>query len=228
MPKVIVLPGSGFRAVEDMFRSESWEITHDIDEADLVQFVGGSDVSPHLYHQHPHRSTISSPERDEREKAIFIKCVDNGIPMAGICRGGQFLNVMNGGSLYQDVDNHCFGNHKAWIKDGVLPVIITSTHHQMIDPNYSTEVVVLMTAAESTRKWQMSDIRSSIKSESCMYPEKKIPRDIEALYYPGTRSLCYQPHPEFGSGVVGDTKEIYFIFLERYLFGGIERIEQQA
>lgn len=226
MPKVIVLMGSGFRAVTEMFQSEGWEITNDLDEADLVQFVGGADVTSSLYNQYTHATTRNDYERDMTEQAVYTACLDQGIPMAGICRGGQFLNVMNGGKMWQDVDGHSQGNHEAWVVGASLPIIVTSTHHQMMDVNYAVEVEVILTAGVATRKWSMSELTSSLKYDNCFYPDKDKRRDIEACYYPGTRSLCFQPHPEFGTGVVGDTKDIYFEFLERYLFGGNQRLEQ--
>lgn len=224
MPNVLVLPGSGQKAVKEMFQFEGWTIITDLDDADLVQFVGGEDVSPELYGQRLHKTTRSNPERDASEREIFLQAVDQGIPVSGICRGGQFLNVMNGGRMFQDVDGHGgVLTHDAYLPGAVLPVKVTSTHHQMMEPNWSTDVKLLLTAACSTRKYHMSDTNSNLAYEVVTYPDTKGNKhsDIECVYYPGTRSLCFQPHPEFTTAYAKETREVYFMLMENYLFGGL-------
>lgn len=219
--KVMVLVGAGHNAVCSMFVSEGWELCHDINDTDLVVFTGGEDVTPTLYNQRIHPRTNSNVERDNTEKEVYLNCLDLGIPMAGICRGGQFLNVMNGGEMYQHVDGHAIGGtHKAWILGGVLSVEVTSTHHQMMKPNYSDEVIILMTAKEATRKEEMSLLSDINAFERLTYADKTGRRttDIESLYYPNTRCLCYQPHPEFVTPKAKETREVFFNFLESYLF----------
>ena len=215
--KVLVVAGDGAADVKRMFESENWIVTNDIDEADLVQFVGGADVDPGMYGQRLHKTTFSDIGRDAREEEIYKMALDRGIPMAGICRGGQFLNVMNGGTMHQDVDGHNRGNHQAWLAGAVLPITVTSTHHQMMEPNWE-ECQILMKAKQSSVKRRMSDLSSVTNVEYAIHVDNKGVKatDIEALYYPGTHCLCFQPHPEYGNA--NETKEVYFIFLERYLF----------
>lgn len=66
--------------------------------------TGGQDVDPGLYAE----TTVGtcgeiSPERDRMEKIIFDKAYEDDIPILGICRGIQFINVIMGGTLYQDL-----------------------------------------------------------------------------------------------------------------------------
>ena len=63
--------------------------------ADLVLFAGGEDVDPSLYNEKPHTTTYSNINRDISEKKIYQKAKYLGIPCIGICRGNQFLCVMN-------------------------------------------------------------------------------------------------------------------------------------
>ena len=107
-------------------------LTSDMSEADIVLFTGGSDVSPALYKTRPHRSTMCDKERDKAELSVFKKIKPNQLAL-GICRGSQFLCVMNGGKLVQDCCNHSiWGTHS--ITDGEINYEITSTHHQMQYP----------------------------------------------------------------------------------------------
>src|SRR5206468_3407306 len=80
-------------------------------EADLVIFAGGADVDPVLYGEVPHETTCCDPKRDQQDMDLYLMCVEHGIPMLGICRGAQFLHVMNGGKLWQHVDKH-YGDHR--------------------------------------------------------------------------------------------------------------------
>jgi len=97
---------------------------------DLVCFTGGEDVSPELY---GHRNLMSgnSKRRDEIEQEVFDLAKQWKIPMTGICRGSQFLNVQMGGTMVQHLrKSHGGSPHMSHTKDGfAFPV--TSSHHQM-------------------------------------------------------------------------------------------------
>ncbi|MCA2590219.1 MAG: gamma-glutamyl-gamma-aminobutyrate hydrolase family protein [Microcystis sp. M31BS1] len=71
---------------EQMFLRNGWQVVKDIEDSDLIQFTGGSDVDPMLYGEPYHPATGSSPMRDAKEANIFNK-YNWDIPMAGICRG---------------------------------------------------------------------------------------------------------------------------------------------
>lgn len=122
---------------------KDFTLVEDIKDANIVVFTGGEDVDPSLYGENAHYSTYSNLARDLEEKKIFESIQPNQL-VVGICRGSQFLCVMNGGKLVQDCDNHgIFGTHPIIdiLEDEVYE--ITSTHHQMqypynINPDYFT------------------------------------------------------------------------------------------
>lgn len=173
-----------------MFRSAGWKVLkRDIHVADLIQFTGGHDVSPNLYGEAKHVSTSTNPLRDNREILIFQQGLSLNIPMAGICRGGQFLNVMCGGSLYQHVDGHAGGIHEAKDVRTSKTFKVTSTHHQMMLPSKDADIIV--TASCSTKKERMKT------DYGVLVVFDRAPIDIEVLYYPAQNCLCFQPHPEF-------------------------------
>lgn len=201
MSKVFVIdPDYGIRR---MFLEMGWFIADDIEQADVIQFTGGEDVDPSYYGEAKHAATRSNPKRDAYEASIYNEYVGK-IPMAGICRGAQFLNVMNGGSLWQHVTNHAIGGtHEAFCRLSEIPVQVTSTHHQMMRPGHDAKI--LMTA-------QICQSKQSFAHEE---PGALSP-DIEAVFYPSTKSLCYQPHPEF-VGVNHECRITYFKYLERLI-----------
>ncbi len=191
---------------EHMWASRGHLVVSSLEQADLVQFTGGSDVSPHLYGEKNVRSHCDA-SRDIYEQKIFEQCRALGKPMVGICRGGQFLNVMNGGKMWQHVDGHIIPHN---ITDQLTNDVYkcTSTHHQMMRPNTGAKVVGL----SSVRISNSFENALGVFADGDFYDG-----DCEVLYYPTTKSLCFQPHPEFGAG---ECQDYYFILIERY-YGGL-------
>ena len=71
---------------------------------DALVLTGGQDVSPCLYDEEPDILIgATSPERDASEKALLEEALKQGKPILGICRGLQLINVVLGGTLYQDL-----------------------------------------------------------------------------------------------------------------------------
>lgn len=71
---------------------------------DGLLLTGGADLDPALYGEAPLPETKSpEPLRDATELAITRWALDKRLPVLGICRGMQLLNVACGGSLYQDI-----------------------------------------------------------------------------------------------------------------------------
>lgn len=112
---------------------ENVSIVNDIKEADVVLFTGGEDVDPTLYKCKKHYNTYSNLQRDLEEKKVFESVIPNKQICLGICRGSQFLCVMNGGLLVQDCDNHAICCTHS-ITNNEMCYQITSTHHQMQYP----------------------------------------------------------------------------------------------
>jgi putative glutamine amidotransferase len=64
----------------------------------------GRDIDPVRYGQEPHALLAATePQRDEFEVALVVAALEVGVPILGICRGAQVLNVALGGTLVQDV-----------------------------------------------------------------------------------------------------------------------------
>ncbi len=75
-----------------------------VDRLDAVVLAGGPDVDPGHYGEPPHpRAGQPRPERDAAELAVLHRALERGIPVLGVCRGAQVLNVGLGGTLVQHV-----------------------------------------------------------------------------------------------------------------------------
>ena len=75
-----------------------------VDRLDAVVLAGGPDVGPACYGASAHpRTGEPRPERDTAELAVLHRALDLGVPVLGVCRGVQVLNVGLGGTLIQHV-----------------------------------------------------------------------------------------------------------------------------
>jgi putative glutamine amidotransferase len=73
-----------------------------LDRLDGLILAGGADIDPSSYGAEPHEETDgTSPDRDRFELALIRRAVDRDMPVLGICRGMQVLNVAFGGTLLQ-------------------------------------------------------------------------------------------------------------------------------
>lgn len=73
------------------------------EQADGVVITGGHDIDPVLYAAAPEVSPKYDPERDALESAVIDRALARGLPLLGICRGAQLLNVRLGGNLFQEL-----------------------------------------------------------------------------------------------------------------------------
>lgn len=201
-PLRVFVVGGGFMYIQ-MFSEAGFKGSRTVEDADIVCFTGGEDVDPDFYGEEPIEGTHFNTKRDNYEAGLFGEALALKKPMVGICRGAQFLNVMNGGGLWQDVNNHAGGNHPVIdMRTGKTVEGMTSTHHQQMRADLSAEVgaEIVAVAALSTRKESQSEKMTRAT------PEKD---DMEVLWYPESLTLCFQPHPEFGHGACRD----YFLGL---------------
>lgn len=166
--------------ISNIFEELGNHVSVNKEKPNIVIFTGGEDVSPSFY-GHKNLSSYVNSERDIMEKKLFVENSDPSILKVGICRGAQFLNVMNGGTLVQDLKNHT-REHNVYTKTGSF--VISSTHHQMMVP--TKEAVIIATTPKMGVKYVYDGNPKDLPNE-----------DIEIVYYPQTNSLCIQGHPEF-------------------------------
>jgi putative glutamine amidotransferase len=75
-----------------------------LDVIDGLILAGGADIDPSAYAAQPHPKTNGTvPERDRTELALTRRALERNMPVLGICRGMQLLNVALGGTLTQHV-----------------------------------------------------------------------------------------------------------------------------
>lgn len=114
---------------------------------------GGGDIDPREYGRSDALGVVSEvrPERDGMERALIHEAIRLGMPLLGICRGMQMVNVALGGTLIPDLESAGFPSHRAErgsvrrhrvrleessplaAQTGVLEGLIVSSHHQAVD-----------------------------------------------------------------------------------------------
>ncbi len=83
-------------------------IRSSLSRADGVLFTGGPDICPKRYGEEPDESPLQiNPVLDEPQFTVCKEALELDLPLLGICRGAQVINVALGGSLVQDVPT-CF------------------------------------------------------------------------------------------------------------------------
>ncbi|MGW0868496.1 gamma-glutamyl-gamma-aminobutyrate hydrolase family protein [Streptomyces sp. NPDC002611] len=113
---------------------------------DGVVIAGGPDVEPVRYGaEREARTGPPARERDAWELALIDAALAAGVPLLGICRGMQLLNVALGGTLVQHIEGHAevvgvFGGHAVKpvpgsLYGGVVPeeTFVPTYHHQAVD-----------------------------------------------------------------------------------------------
>jgi putative glutamine amidotransferase len=121
-----------------------------LDLVDGLMLAGGSDIDPAAYGAEPHPETKGSwPERDRFELALSHAALERDMPVLGICRGMELLNVACGGTLIQHLPDAIgsqrhrhtpgmFNDHEVRLADGTLAAravgatssAVKSHHHQ--------------------------------------------------------------------------------------------------
>lgn len=192
-PKLLVLGSSHYQFAfpsgwSFMHRFNGIHETEGVSEYDAVVFTGGIDVNPALYGHKSMGNYRYDDERDQRDSHVYHKATQAGIPIIGICRGAQFVNVMNGGTLIQHVDGHQEWHEIETHSNLYAGVRVSSTHHQMMVPHRRGVLEAWAQARSSVYKY---DGKPSLRLDS----SGKV-KEPEVVWYPHTQSLCVQFHPE--------------------------------
>ena len=126
----------------------SGELVDLLKTLDGLVLSGGGDIEPSLLGEERHPSVSGvDEERDRMELALVREAYNRQIPMLGICKGGQVINVALGGSIYQDIGrSHSQSgpkwetSHSVLIEEdsllhrlfGTSQIDVNSFHHQAV------------------------------------------------------------------------------------------------
>lgn len=84
--------------------TDTTQISEIVSVLDALIMSGGEDIDPAYFGEEPHPNLGEVvPDRDKFDVALIERVIAEGKPLLAICRGEQVLNVVLGGSLYQDI-----------------------------------------------------------------------------------------------------------------------------
>jgi hypothetical protein len=161
-------------------------LARSVEEADFVFFAGGEDVNPALYGEKLGYRTSFNQFRDNRELETFKEAQSLGKKLVGVCRGGQFLTVMAGAKLVQDMRHPFF--HPVKTYDGQT-ISVSSTHHQQFLVEGTGVNYNLLAYAE-----RLSGTHLNGNDEDYKFPKDY--KEPEVVIYPDIKAFACQSHPE--------------------------------
>ncbi|MFL1429678.1 MULTISPECIES: gamma-glutamyl-gamma-aminobutyrate hydrolase family protein [unclassified Nocardiopsis] len=159
---------------------------------DGLLLAGGGDIDPARYGaERAERTAGVQRARDAAEDALLTAALDRGLPVLGVCRGMQLLNVFRGGSLHQHLpdtvghDGHrkrtgVFDPHPVTVAEGTLTARVLGRTRLDV-PSYHHQAVADLGTGVRATAWADDGT-------------------VEALEYEGTDTvLGVQWHPEMGT-----------------------------
>jgi putative glutamine amidotransferase len=165
---------------------------------DGLLLAGGRDIDPLTYGARPAPETgETSPERDRFELALVSAALERDMPVLGVCRGMEMLNVACGGTLLQHLEGELLTRHRH--TPGVF-----SDHDVRLEPD-SLAVRAAGAPQIAVRSHHHQAIgelgEGLVVSGRC--PEDGI---VEAVELPGKRfalGVLWHPEEDEASGVIG-------------------------
>lgn len=166
---------------------------------DAVIITGGADINPLWYGEQP-RQTLKEvdPTRDEFELKLIKLASDRNVPLFGICRGEQLINVAFGGTLYQDIPSQ----RESYIKHVQQLPRQFASHTISIDPKSALAEILGKTevGVNSYHHQAVKDLAPIFKATA--YAPDSIIEAYDA--FPNKTIMAVQWHPE-GMTKAGDT-----------------------
>jgi len=163
-------------------------LTKKMNEIDALLITGGRDIDPKMYGEEPDSAVeLETQERVDRDAACIRLAKKAGMPVLAICYGMQVLNVVEGGTLYQDMGPDIVPFHRESSRDYV-------EHDVVIEPGTFLEKIVgseRITVRSSHHQAVKRVGTGLVVSARCAGGEV-----IEAVERQGSFHLGVQWHPE--------------------------------
>lgn len=157
---------------------------------DLLVIPGGPDVDSTRYNQKPHRRTGKPcPYREYFDEFVLPIYIENNVPIFGVCRGLQAINVAFGGTLNQHKPHETSDPNKRW-------EIVHSVVYKILEP---TNLVEYTAGVNSIHHQVVDKLGEGLKSIARYKPLKSKKTelgDVEAILHESLPIAGVQFHPE--------------------------------
>jgi putative glutamine amidotransferase len=165
---------------DDQLTAEPDEV---LERVDALLLAGGADIDPAAYGAEPHAQTQGTvPERDEFEIALARRALERDLPLLGICRGMQLINVAAGGTLVQHLPD-AFGHgdhrrspgsfddadHDVRLTPGSLAARAAGEEHHGTKSHHHQGVAELGRGLQVTGWSTLDDLPEAIEAPACRF-----------------------------------------------------------
>ena len=178
-----------------------------VNQLDGLVMTGGEDIAPLYYGEqnHPQLGEINA-ERDVYDLTLVKLAIEHNVPILGICRGLQLINVAMGGTLYQDLPSQVSKriNHRQ--ESGK-----TLAHKVLVVPNTQTSRILKVDSihVNSLHHQAIKNLAPGLKTAG-----KSIDGVVEMVEaYPTRQILAVQFHPEYFTAEGDTLMSKFFQFL---------------
>lgn len=148
---------------------------------------GGDDIHPESYGMGSETKARYDPQRDTFELGMLRRALDAGIPVLGICRGSQLLNIAHGGTLVQDI--------RFLYQDSPQRTSVLPTHGITIEANSRLSSLINVSSCRVNNLHHQAVERCGRGLVAVAHDEHGIIEGIESAN--GTFILGVQWHPEY-------------------------------
>jgi putative glutamine amidotransferase len=150
---------------------------------DGILLTGGTDVEPARYGAQPEPATfVPEPARDQLEMAFVDLAASEELPVLGICRGLQLLNVWGGGTLHQHVPDHARFDVGSDARVDEVTLEPGSLLHELYGPTVTVNSLHHQTVDRVAGGWRVG--------------ARSAAGDVEGLEWPDHEMVAVQWHPE--------------------------------
>ena len=171
---------------------------------DGIILIGGGDIAPSYYNEEPIEQMGEVDElRDTYDIALIRMAHNFNVPMLGICRGEQLINVAFGGSLYQDIPTQ---HPDTTVCHSQKEPSSTPTHEVKIAPDSEVAAIIGATTLKTNSHHHQAVKQVAPGFKATAWAADGIVEAIEAVEYP---IWGVQFHPETRT-VAGDAVSARF------------------
>lgn len=207
-----VIRAGGIPIIIPLTRDQS--ILHDIiSRLDGVLMSGGNDMNPNLYGEEPRANLDAiSDLRDFTDRCVLANALERNLPILGICRGLQFINVYFGGTLYQDIPKDVPGamDHRS---STAAKDLEHHAHNIKIEPDSKLHDIIKVDNIDTN-----SHHHQSVKNlgEGLRITARASDGVVEAIETDDDRFIiCIQAHPESLGHTIPEWKRLFDAFIEK-------------
>ncbi len=163
-----------------------------VTELDGLLITGGGDVHPRFYTKEDHLDLTEDVDerRDEFEFDVLEKALDSEVPIFGICRGMQVMNVCLGGSLIRDLKSEGFDDHSGSKQHPIAHAVTIHPHSLLKEVAGSTEPVVNSHHHQAVKDLGRGLVASAVSTDGVVEAAEWVMKDGMPFL------LLVQWHPE--------------------------------